>query len=90
MHSSKFLTICILLPFTVKKGAGGDVPPQRLQFWASYALMVGCGALAPIAGVKLDESITCNQETMVVGQPHAPLWVRHADVDSTHQTLMGD
>ena len=29
-------------------------------------------------------------QTMVAQHLHTPLWVRRADVDSTHQTLMGD
>ena len=29
-------------------------------------------------------------QTMVAQHPHTPLWVCRADVDSTHQTLMGD
>ena len=29
-------------------------------------------------------------QTMVTQHPHTPLWVRHADVNSTHQPLMGD
>ena len=32
----------------------------------------------------LEESIHLQKQTMLAGHPHAPLWVRHTEVDFTH------
>ena len=47
------------------------------------ALFLHCVTGCPL------HNLTCKQQTMVAQHPHTPLWVRHADVDSTHHTLMG-
>ena len=71
-----------ILPFTVE---GPPAPPPS----SVPRALTGARRCCSHAGA-LVESIHLQNTNCGVANRYAPLWVRHADVDSTHQTLMGD
>ena len=82
LHFFKKLDHFCLIPFTVE---GPAAPPPSSAPRALTGARRCCSYCAALV-----ESITLPKQTLVAVPTHAPLWVRHVDVDSTHQTLMGD
>ena len=75
------------MQFLTYNGGGAGGPSTVLSAarpQGRAVLFLHCGSASPL------HNLTCKQKTMVAQHPHAPLWVRHVDVDSTHHTLMGD
>ena len=71
-----------LLPLMVE---GPATPPPSSAPRALTGARRSCSHVAALL-----PSITLPKQALVAVKTHAPLWVRHEDVDSTHHRLMGD